>query len=171
MRFSPWRTQKKIQVFIPKTDLPPALDINLNTEDGQKRFAQNFLTEYFPGYGFYLKQIKDCCLEYNPVLNTIIYEESYVRFEFGSETITVTAIMIDAREEASQKKTAITSVEAILNILPELSAGDVIVGIDFIYYFDLKDEELYKVKNARAFPHWRIITQDGKVIYTPAFRN
>lgn len=162
---------KKLKIVLQKSDLPSVLDSNLNTEEGQGRFAENFLQEYFPGHRFQHKITEGARRVYNPLFGGIIYEDSFVSFEFASNTVSVTAIMVDAWEEASPKKETITSVEAVLNILPELSAGDVITGIDFIYFFDLKEEELYKVKNARAFPHWRIITQSGRVIYTSAFEN
>ena len=93
-----------------------------------------------------------------------------MEFVFDEDSVTIAAIEIHPNKSVDNGKRSITSIEGVLNALPSLSEGDNIIAIEFIYYFDLSDEELYKVKNARAFPHWRIITDTSKVVYVSAFK-
>lgn len=164
---------KKIELQIKQQKIPMlnGKKFNISDADNRKKFAEEFLAIYFAGHGYNLKfKNQDSLLIYNPVIDNRIFEDSYVEFVFDEGSVTISAIAIHPRQNVENGKRSTTSVEGVLNALPSLSEGDKIIAIDFIYYFDLSDEELYKVKNARAFPHWRIITDTSKVVYVSAFK-
>lgn len=167
-----FENSKKIRIEIPHEAL--FLDgqaYDPQDEKEQKLFTEQFLMNYFPYRHFHLKTAENGRWIFNPLISGILFEESFVEFHFGADHVIIEAISILPKEESPNRREAMTSVEAILSALPQLSAGDRIVALDFIYYFDLSEEELYRVKNARAFPHWRMITDKNKVLYIPAFKN
>lgn len=161
---------KKASLEIPNDDiLVIRLKYDLSDKNSRKKFTQEFLNLYFNEQEFDLKIHTNSYIEYNPVFNNVIYEDSYIKFSFLEKYILVEMIMISPEKDVIERREVITPIEAILNILPSLESGDIIERIDLIYHFDLNEEELFKVKNARALPNWRIITNTGKVLYTFAF--
>lgn len=163
---------KKIELNITKDQLPKSLSKNYRFEDskGRGEFAQDFLQQYFSKNQFQLKfENQDSLLIYNPIFDGRIYEDSYVEFAFNKDNVVISAVLIMPFTDSFHTRKSTTSVEGVLNALPQLVSGDKIIAVDFIYYFDLTGEELHRVKNARAFPHWRIITESSKVVYVPAF--
>lgn len=166
------QNSKMLELLLPADELfIQNTRYEMQTEGEQKIFAEDFLERYFADHKFHLKYTKDDRLVYNPLIDGILFEESFVEFSFIEGDVIIRAALLQPKEGSSNKKGTMTSMEAILNALPQLSQGDRIVGIDFIYYFDLEDGELYRVKDARAFPSWRIITERGEVIYILAFKN
>lgn len=164
---------KKIELKIKQENLPVlnGKKYNISNGENRKNFAEEFLARYFASHGYNLKfKNQDSLLIYNPIIENRIFEDSYVEFVFDEDSVTIAAIEIHPNKSVDNAKRSITSIEGVLNALPSLSEGDNIIAIEFIYYFDLSDEELYKVKNARAFPHWRIITDTSKVVYVSAFK-
>lgn len=160
---------KRVQIEIPYSKVEEKLgeDFAFSNDESRKQFAMAFLKKYFAGNGYHFKIKNVEKFIFNPIIEGIIFEDSDVCFEFTEGEIIVNAISIGKEESPTDRREMITSVEAILSALPQLS-DESIIDMDFIYYFDLEDEELYKVKNARAFPHWRIITDKDKVIYVSA---
>ena len=139
-------------------------------EEGQREgFARHFLADYFPQNQYVQVGNKEPdTLNYKALYEDFVFEESYVTFEFGPKGALITATDIIPRETSASKKKAITSVEAILSALPDLQAGDQIMGIELVYHYDLPEEEFYKVKYVRVFPYWKISTEND-TIYTLAF--
>lgn len=163
---------KKLLIEIPSDELIiRGVRYLADSEAEREIFAERFLRRYFPDRSFRRKYTNDGRFVFNPLFGQVLFEESFIEFAFEEKKVIIQAMLIIPKEESPNKKDIMSSVEAVLNALPQLSEGDRIVGLDFIYYFDLNEEELYRVKNARAFPSWRIITEKGKVIYILAFKN
>ncbi len=143
-------------------------EYNILNARQRKEFAQAFLKKYFPSNTYLeIKSDDENFLTYKILYKDFIFEESMVNFKFGSSVVIITATDLRPREDSANKKNTISSVEAVLSVLPQLKSGDVIKDIRLLYHFDLPAEELYKVKYVRVFPYWKITTQDD-VIYTLA---
>ena len=162
---------KKAVVKIPYDDiLIKRKYYKISEYEDRLDFSKEFLGIYFSNFKFDLKLIEEDLIVYNPIIEGFIYEDSYVKFNFTEEAIFVEILKITPIEKVSARRNVVTPVEAILSLVPKLESGDTIKRIDLIYYFELNEEELYKVKNARALPSWRIITEDNKVFYVFALK-
>lgn len=151
-------------------------NIVITDENTAQTYIQNFISKYMPGQQYAFKNIlkneNGMTFFYNPVYDGFIYEESFLKFEFTENGMFFAMIVMKPLDVSSTRRDSITSVEAILKVFPEIKEGSSITQIDFIYYFVRNtDEELYKVKNARAFPTWRIKTDDGLFYYSAALEN
>lgn len=137
-------------------------------------FTNSFISNYITHIDFsfrniYTEENGDIIIFFNPIYNNFVYEESYAMFKFTKEGMYFELIEMRPLEVSPTKSEAITAVEAILKALPQLEAGTNIYAIDFIYYFDTATEaDIYNVKNARAFPYWRLMTSDKDFVYISA---
>ena len=151
-------------------------DVSINNLSQATSFSEKFIAKYMPEKEFRLRNytlgngaIK---LYFNPVYDDYIFEESALRFEFSEDGAKLVMIIMKPLETSATRRESITSVEAILKAFPSIEANSVINKIDFIYYFDSNSaESLYKLKNARAFPCWRIMTSNNNIFYVPALEN
>lgn len=151
-------------------------DVKINNIANAQRFADNFIKKYMPEREFsfrnYILGDGAIKLYYNPVYDGYIFEESAIRFEFSQDKLKIVMITMKPIEASASRRNAITSVEAILKAFPSMKENSVINKIDFIYYFDSNStENLYKLKNARAFPCWRIMTSKNEIFYISALEN
>lgn len=151
-------------------------DVKINNIANAQNFADNFIKKYMPDKEFnfrnYILGDGAIKLYYNPVYDGYIFEESAIRFEFSQDGLKIVMIVMKPIEASVNRRNAITSVEAILKAFPSMKENSVISKIDFIYYFDSNStENLYKLKNARAFPCWRIMTSKNEIFYISALEN
>jgi len=151
-------------------------DIFIEDTVSAEAFSQRFISRYLIDYTYELRNYTDedgiITFFYNPVYNGFAYEESILKFEFSHEGVKIVMIVMKPLDVSATSTNVITSVEAILKAFPSMKENTVISKIDFIYYFDtVLAEDLYKIKNARAFPCWRLITSDNELFYVPALEN
>lgn len=143
-------------------------------QDQVQSFTNSFISNYLTYLelnfrNMYIEENGDIIIYFNPIYNGFVFEESYVMFKFTKDGMYFELVQMKPLDVSPTKTQAITSVEAVLKALPQLEPGTNIYAIDFIYYFDtITDEEIYKVKNARAFPCWRLMISDRDFIYIPA---
>lgn len=154
------------------------LDSEVNIEDSvdAENFALRFIARYLDDYTYELRNYTQddgvITFFYNPVYDGFAYEESTLKFEFSDEGMKIVMIVMKPIDVSATRTNAITSVEAILKAFPSMKENTVITGIEFIYYFETASaEDIYKVKNARAFPCWRLMTSDNEFFYVPALEN
>lgn len=134
-------------------------------------FAEAFMAKYFPENSYkriFSSQSDEDKLEYKIQQEDFVFEESNFSFSFDSSKVIITATDLIPREASASQKKTISSVEAILSALPQLQAGDKISAIELVYHFDLPKEDLYRIKNVRIFPYWKI-TSERDPIYILAF--
>ncbi len=146
-----------------------------NSVDAEN-FAFRFISKYLNSMEYSLRNFtsKDgiTTLYFNPVYDGYIFEESFLRFEFSDDGMKIVMFVMKPLDVSATKRETITSVEAILKVFPSMDENTIISKIDFIYYFGTSfAEDLYKVKNARAFPCWRLMTSENKFYYVPALEN
>lgn len=151
-------------------------DVKINNIASAQSFADNFIKKYMPEKEFsfrnYILGDGAIKLYYNPVYDGYIFEESSIRFEFSQDKLKIVMIIMKPIEASASRRDSITSVEAILKAFPSMKENSVINKIDFIYYFDSNStENLYKLKNARAFPCWRIMISKNEIFYISALEN
>lgn len=162
---------KKAIIKLPYDDiLVTRRNYRLDDLNDRLDFSNELLSIYFSKHQFDIKMVTEDLIYFNTVDDGIIYEDSYVKFNFEQDAIYIEVLFIIPLETVTARRAVITPIEAILILMPNLEEGDIIKKIDLIYYFELNEEELYKVKNARALPSWRIITEDGKVLYAFALK-
>lgn len=151
-------------------------NISINSLSEAENFSNKFLAKYIPDKEFSLRNYSlgngAIKLYFNPIYDDFIFEESSVRFEFSENKLKVVMIIMRPLETSASKRDSITSVEAVLKAFPSMENDSIINRIDFMYYFDSNSaDNLYKLKNARAFPCWRIMTTSNKIYYIPAIEN
>ncbi|WP_028828728.1 hypothetical protein [Proteocatella sphenisci] len=148
------------------------IEDTVNAENFANRFISRYLSDYTYELRNYTKENGIITFFYNPIYDGFAYEESELRFVFSPEGMKIVMIVMRPLDVSATSTNVITSVEAILKAFPSMKENTVISKIDFIYYFDtVLAEDLYKVKNARAFPCWRLITSDNELFYVPALEN
>lgn len=162
---------KKIEIELSRDDvLVTRKKYDLEDVEDRMEFSKEVMNLYFNFSDFKLKELEDTyVIEYNPIIDGYVYESSYVKFVFD-EKIKITFISIAQKGDILNRKKAITPLEAVLIALPSLESGDEIREAELIYYFDLDSDDLHKVKNARAFPTYRIISSGDKISYIPAIK-
>ncbi len=161
---------KRAAFVIETADAIPRDQYSSKQYDEWLAYFEELLEQYF-GNSYRLKYQNKNIWRFNPVIDGKIYEDGYVEFEIKNGTIAVSAVMITPIGESANKRTTITSVEAVINALTELEEGARIIAVDLIYYSDLPEEELHKTRDARAFPMWRILTDDYHTIYISAIKS
>lgn len=151
-------------------------DVFIDNTVNAEKFAQRFISRYLSNYNYELRNYTDdegnITLFYNPVYGGFAYEESPLKFKFSDDGVKIVMIVMKPLDVSATSNNVITSVEAILKAFPSMKENTVINKIDFIYYFNTDSaEDIYKVKNARAFPCWRLITSNNELFYVPALEN
>lgn len=146
-----------------------------NSVDAEN-FAFKFISKYLNSQEYNLRNFtsKDgiITLYFNPVYDGFIFEESFLKFEFSQTGMKIVIILMKPLDVSATKREAISSVEAILKAFPSMDENTIISKIDFIYYYGTDfAQDLYKLKNARAFPCWRLMTSDNKFYYVSALEN
>ncbi|MGB5824105.1 MAG: two-component system regulatory protein YycI [Proteocatella sp.] len=172
--FDAYENQITVNVLKKLVLKEPGLVID-NSADAEN-FAFRFISKYLNGLEYSLRNFTSedgvITLYFNPVYDGYIFEESFLRFEFSQDGMKIVMIAMKPLDVSATKREAITSVEAILKAFPSMDRNTIISKIDFIYYFGTNfAEDLYKVKNARAFPCWRLMTSENKFYYVPALEN
>lgn len=142
---------------------------NILNQAQRLAFAEKFLEKYFPMNQYARIATEDeNLLSYKVSYEGFLLEESYINFKFGSAMAVITATDLTPLEASANKVQSITSVEAVLNALPELKEGDIIEQIELVYHFEMPEEDLYKVDYIRSFPHWKLTTAERGQIFVLA---
>ncbi len=107
---------------------------------------------------------------YNSIYKDRFLEDSYMKFtylpdgNFEFEMLKMTPV-----EESKNKKTVMTSIEAVMRASNMMSEGETITELVLGYnYAQYESLSIAKTKTATAFPCWRIKTKENKYYYIEA---
>lgn len=157
---------KRMQLYIEgSTQHIGEESFHLEKESEQKAFAEAFLARYFAHNTFLCTQEQAMRLEYKPLNEGFVLEESAISFVFDRYGVSISGTDLWVLERSQTRIQSISSAEAVLAALPDLSSGERIERIELVYHFELPEGDLYKVNDVRSFPCWKITTTGGRDLY------
>ena len=107
---------------------------------------------------------------YNSVYKNRFLEDSYMKFTYlPNGDFIFEMLKMKPVEESKNKKTVMTSVEAVMRASSKMQENETIVEVKLGYnYTQSQNLSAAKTKTATAFPCWRIKTDNNKYYYIEA---